>query len=176
MGTRGITEVVFQNQIVVSQYGQWDHYPMGQGLDVLNFLRDLSNIEKLKRNLPLVYEVSGETIDLLYRKHGNNFETLYPSLTRDVGAKVLEIIANAETKVPFYLDKDFKTERLFCEGVFEINLDEQTFTTRTNRYKNPLNENVLTLSFLECLTIDDHEYLTRAKCGAYAYKLENAQK
>lgn len=175
MGTRGITEVIFQNQIVVSQYGQWDHYPMGQGLIVLNFLRDPMNIDRLKRNLPLLYEASSETIEILYRKHGENFETLYPSLTRNACAGILEIIANAETKVPIHLDKDFKTDRLFCEGVYEINLDEMTFTTRYNRYENPLDEDVLTLTLDECLTIDDHEYLTRAKCGVYQYHLESAK-
>ena len=31
MGTRGLTMVVSKGKTRVAQYGQWDHYPSGQG-------------------------------------------------------------------------------------------------------------------------------------------------
>lgn len=40
MGTRHLIEVVVDGQIKVAQYGQWDGYPSGQGVDVLKFLAE----------------------------------------------------------------------------------------------------------------------------------------
>jgi len=39
MGTRHITQVRYGDEIRVSQYGQWDGYPAGQGLTVFRFLK-----------------------------------------------------------------------------------------------------------------------------------------
>ena len=36
MGTRGLTKVIDKDGITkVAQYGQWDHYPEGQGVKIL---------------------------------------------------------------------------------------------------------------------------------------------
>ena len=186
MGTRGVTEVIYNDKLVVSQYGQWDHYPMGQGLTVLNFLRDQDNIEKLKNSfdLHLTYQASDEELKKIYARYfdengmgtmeqSDNFGKDYPSLTRDTGGSILYVIANAKTNelVPLQLEpQSFKDDRLFCEGVYTINLDDETFTTRYNRYNDDDAEDVLTLSFERCLTISDDEYLTEAKCGVYQWQ------
>lgn len=34
MGTRHLIKVKYKGEIKVSQYGQWDGYPDGQGLDI----------------------------------------------------------------------------------------------------------------------------------------------
>ena len=178
MGTRGITEVTYNDKIVVSQYGQWDHYPSGQGITILNFLRDQDNIEKLKNSfeLHLTYEASDEELKKIYANYfredgmgtfedGERFSKDYPSLTRDTGGSILYVIANAKTNelVPLVLDKEFRNDDLFCEGIYEINLDNETFTTI-------FGETTLTLSFERCLTISDDEYLTEAKCGVYQWQ------
>ena len=189
MGTRGITEVIYNDKLVVSQYGQWDHYPSGQGITVLNFLRDELNIDKLKANLMLhlTYEASDEELKKIYAEYfdeqgrgsmadGEAFGKAYPSLTRDTGAEILSVIANAKTDpIPLTLEpQSFRDDRLFCEGVYTINLDDETFTTRYNRYQNENDEDVFTISFSEAQTITDEEYLTKAKCGVYQYQLANA--
>ena len=176
MGTRGITEVTYNDKIVVSQYGQWDHYPSGQGITILNFLRDQDNIEKLKNSfdLHLTYEASDEELKKIYTIYfdengmgtlaqSDNFGKDYPSLTRDTGGGILEVIANATDPTPLVLDKEFRNDDLFCEGIYEINLDDETFTTI-------FGETTLTLSFERCLTISDDEYLTEAKCGVYQWQ------
>lgn len=185
MGTRGVTEVIYNGKLVVSQYGQWDHYPSGQGLTVLNFLRDELNIDKLKANLMLhlTYSASDEELKKIYDEYFDEqgrasmadeeaFEKAYPSLTRNTGAGILEVIANAKTTpIPLQLEPEsFKDDRLFCEGVYTINLDEETFTTRYNRYQNPRDEDVLVMTFDACKTVTDDEYLTRARCGVYQYQ------
>lgn len=175
MGTRGVTEVIFENKTVVAQYGQWDHYPMGQGITILNFLRDQDNIDKLwtNLNLHLTYEASDEELKKIYANYfnedgmgtfedGKRFGEDYPSLTRDTGGGILEVIANATEPVPLVLDKDFKNDDLFCEGIYTINLDDETFTTE-------FHGETLTITFERCLTITDDEYLTEAKCGVYQY-------
>lgn len=189
MGTRGVTEVIYNGKLVVSQYGQWDHYPMGQGLTVLNFLRDELNIDKLRANLMLhlTYSASDEELKNIYSNYFGDdglatsddkeaFNEAYPSLTRNTGAGILSVIANAKTTpIPLQMEPEsFKDDTLFCEGIYTINLDDDTFTTRFNRYKNENGEDVLTISFSEAQTITDDEYLTRAKCGVYQYQLANA--
>jgi len=185
MGTRGITEVIYNGEIVVSQYGQWDHYPSGQGITAFKFLRSQENIDNLKKNLALVYVPSDDEYKAIVSKYsdergmmtmeqGDEFSKMYPSLTRDTGAGILEVIANATNPVPLFLDLEFKDDRLFCEGVYTINLDDNTFTTRYNRYENDNDEDVYTLSFEQILYTGEDDYLERAKCGVYQYQKSEA--
>ena len=180
MGTRGITEVIYNGEVVVSQYGQWDHYPSGQGITAFKFLRSPENIENLKKNLSLIYEPTTAELDNIYANYtnenkmmnmeqGKRFNEDYPSLTRDTGAGILEVIANATGPIPLYVDRDFKDDTLFCEGVYTINLDDNTFTTRYNRYENPNGEDELTLSFEQIPYTGEEDYLQKAKCGVYQF-------
>lgn len=184
MGTRGITKVIANGEAVVAQYGQWDHYPSGQGITILNFLTAPGNIEKLRKNLSYVYYPSDEQMQEISEKYSeggwmtmeqsNQFAADYPSLTRDTGGNILYVIADATQEIPLSRDLEFEDDRLFCEGVYEINLDNDTFTTRFNRYENPNDEDVLTIKFSELATLTAEEYLEKAKCGVYQYHLANA--
>ncbi|KAH0393586.1 hypothetical protein KCU89_g12258, partial [Aureobasidium melanogenum] len=51
MGTRNLTLVYYNGQYRIVQYGQWDGFPDGQGLNVLSFLLDSTNIRKLEEAL-----------------------------------------------------------------------------------------------------------------------------
>lgn len=51
MGTRNITRVVFNNELKVCQYCQWDGYPTSAGHDICDFIRshdDDHMVERLK--------------------------------------------------------------------------------------------------------------------------------
>jgi hypothetical protein len=167
MGTRGLTKVIKNGKVVVAQYGQWDHYPSGQGITALNFLRDESNVAKLDINLSYVYEVDSPRIKEFADKLGENFQTAYPSLIRDTGAEILELIANTKDPVPVFLDTDFENDDLFCEGVYTVNLDDKTFTTK---YEGV--ETTLPLDSLRA--VSDGMYLEQTKCHAYAFQKANA--
>ena len=55
MGTRNITRVIYKKQIIVNQYCQWDGYPTGHGLNVLEFAKeycwDKDNLRDFKNRL-----------------------------------------------------------------------------------------------------------------------------
>jgi hypothetical protein len=168
MGTRGLTKVIKNDKVVVAQYGQWDHYPSGQGLTALRFLRDEANVEKLDKGLYWLYEVEskdvGEIVDRIGEEH---FVTAYPSLIRDTGADILELIANAKGALPVLLDTDFENDELFCEGVFTVDLDKKRFITKTD-------EGITTLLLDSLKDVSDEMYLEQTRCPVHAYQKAEA--
>jgi hypothetical protein len=167
MGTRGLTKVIKNGKTVVAQYGQFDHYPSGQGLTALKFLRDENNVAKLDINLSYVYEIDSAEIDELWKRLGENMNTAYPSLIRDTAAEILELIANTKDPVPVFLDTDFENDELFCEGVYTVNLDDKTFTTKYDG-------NEITLPLDSLRAVSDDMYLEQTKCHAYAFQKATA--
>lgn len=115
MGTRGLTAVFFDGSYKIAQYGQWDHYPSGQGVTVLEFCREwLTDPVKLSQfcsQLAKCRFVTQEEIEAGYAKvkqetghvetlpgfvsmdTSRAFNRLYPLLDRDHGAKILKIVA-----------------------------------------------------------------------------------
>jgi hypothetical protein len=163
MGTRGLTKVIKNDKVVVAQYGQWDHYPSGQGLTALRFLRDETNVEKLDKGLYWLYETNEDDIQKTAERTGDNFQTAYPSLVRDTGAEILELIANAKGAIPILLDSNFENDELFCEGVFTVDLDKKTFTTKHDGI-----ETILSLDSLRA--VSDEMYLEQTKCPVHAFQ------
>lgn len=141
MGTRGITRVIKDGVTVVAQYGQWDHYPSGQGVVALEFLSKPGNIDKLIKGLKHTYLITEEQQQEIVSKYSDNgwmnmdqakaFSADHPSLTRDTGARILHTIAaaTAANPVPLVLEEEFINDEVFCEGVYTVNLDNRTFTT-----------------------------------------------
>ena len=143
MGTRNLTKVIKDGKVVVAQYGQWDGYPSGQGATVFFAIQKKGQMEGLEANLNLTYEPSddermemakpfldGSMPGMMTYDSGKAFGEKYPSLTRDTGADILNVIAEATEPVPLYLDIDFENDDLFCEGVYTVNLDNKTFTSK----------------------------------------------
>jgi hypothetical protein len=167
MGTRGLTKVIKNDKVVVAQYGQWDHYPSGQGLTALRFLRDETNVEKLDKGLYWLYETTDEDVEETLDRTGDNFATAYPSLTRDTGAGILELIANAKGALPVVLKTDFENDELFCEGVFTVDLDKKRFITKTDL-------GITTLPLDSLINVSDEMYLEQTRCPVHAYQKEEA--
>jgi hypothetical protein len=168
MGTRGLTKVIKNEKVVVAQYGQWDHYPSGQGLTALNFLRDEANVDKLDKGLYWLYEVDSKDVGEIVDRIGEeNFVTAYPSLIRDTGAEILELIANAKGALPVLLDTDFENDELFCEGVFTVDLDKKRFITKTD-------EGITTLLLDSLKELSDEMYLEQTRCPVHAFQKAEA--
>jgi hypothetical protein len=162
MGTRGLTKVIKNDKVVVAQYGQWDHYPSGQGLTALRFLRDEANVDKLDKGLYWLYETNEDDIQKTAERTGDNFATAYPSLTRDTGAEILELIANAKGAIPIFLNAEFENDELFCEGVFTVDLDKKRFITKTD-------QGITTLPLDSLRAVSDEMYLEQTRCPVNEY-------
>jgi hypothetical protein len=143
MGTRGLTKVIYEGEVKVAQYGQWDHYPSGVGLEVLAFVRDEQNVINLKNNIKdmarissqdeldkIAKEFSDQVDGLMTMEQSEAYKDKYPSLHRDTGASILTLIANATTPIPIILDTEFEEDGLFCEGVYTVDLDQRMFISR----------------------------------------------
>ena len=129
MGTRSLICVYFNGRFVVAQYSQLDGYPYrdGEGIKVWRFLLQPNNIERLKRGLQHIQIF--HTMEELRNLPDAAALHLQPSLSRDTGAGILEIIADASKKnhVPILLNLDFVNDGLYCEWVYVIDLDDAEF-------------------------------------------------
>ena len=167
MGTRNLTKVVMNGDIVVAQYGQWDGYPSGQGLTGFFFVKEEQNVWDLEMGLQRVYYPDeaerramakpfedGHDEGWMTFESGKAYGEKYPSLTRDTGTEILYVIAQSTDLVPLFLDIEFENDELFCEGVYEVNLDNKTYTSKYNGI-------IVTLTFDEVREIGVEGYLKR---------------
>lgn len=153
MGTRGLTNVIYKGKHVVSQYGQWDHYPSGQGLDALQFLRDTPNaVSDLRYAASQLRAATAEDVKDAWIDAGASpdhdwvtvevsqvMEKKHPQFSRDTGAGILPLVASGEVTA-VRLEPEFEEDTLFCEGVVEVNLDTDEFIWRYPGYQTPMTE------------------------------------
>jgi hypothetical protein len=122
----------------VAQYGQWDHYPSGQGLAILSFCK--RNLRTRKQRAEFAEKVrrcgfiSDAEVHERWASCGAKpdsefvsvdiaavFNQKYPSLSRDTGGKILDLILAGETRLTD--SKEFIHDSLFCEWAYCVNLD-----------------------------------------------------
>lgn len=148
--------VVSNGQTKVAQYGQWDHYPSGQGLIALEFLRDIvskGELEKFKERIDSIRWATEEDAEAV--KNDPNWEDTTPWVSRDYGAGILQMIHEGvyyvnnfpsdkireETHVEWLINQEkFVKDSLFCEGCFVVDLDEGVFEYHRGFNKKPLTE------------------------------------
>ena len=176
MGTRNLTKVIKDDKVVVAQYGQWDGYPSGQGLTGFFAVTKDDVVASLEANLNLIYYPTKDELAAMSKPFedghaegwmtydsGKAYGEKYPSLTRDTCTEILYVIANATEPVPIYLDLEFEDDELFCEGVYEVNLDNKTYTSKYNGI-------IVTLTFDEAKELGVEGYLKR-----FGYDNENIE-
>lgn len=146
MGTRHIVEVKQDDELKVSQYGQWDGYFTGQGKTIADFLQN-ADIKKFKQQIDQLKEWTKKDIKQAWVDAGadpntnfvsvevsNTLENKHPELNRNTGAGILELIHNGQVK-RVALDREFKNDELFCEYCYTIDLDNETVKeSRTKEY------------------------------------------
>ncbi|KAI0800398.1 hypothetical protein C8Q74DRAFT_1236298 [Fomes fomentarius] len=134
MGTRHLILVYYKGQYLIAQYGQWDGFPDGQGVTIVRFIRDPDNVAKLRAVLDradtMLYEPTEAQVDAWNAAEGEVHPA--PSLSRDTGAKILELVANATVPVPLFRSIDFLTDGLFCEWAYVVDLDEDVVEVYNN--------------------------------------------
>lgn len=137
MGTRNLTMVIKKEKPVVAQYGQWDGYPSGSGVTILDFLRN-TNLDDFSKQLDkcrfpndddkLKMEIFLESIvstnGMLNGEQADKYNKEYPFYSRNHGAGILELIRDAEEKeILLYDQSAFAADSLFCEWAYVIDLD-----------------------------------------------------
>ena len=135
MGTRGLTQVILDGEYKISQYGQWDHYPSGAGVEVLDFLRTM-DADEFKDKLRAL-DTSPVDIKALYAELSANlteagyadldgaaiFKRCYPQFDRDMGPGILTSVYDGSvTHVRVDLDKTW------CEYIYTIDFDTGIFS------------------------------------------------
>jgi hypothetical protein len=85
MGTRHHQKVINkQGELKVSQYGQWDGYPNGQGFDILNYLKQ-GNLDKYQEELDKLHLITDEEVKIVATDP--KWQENYPYMSRDCGAQ-----------------------------------------------------------------------------------------
>lgn len=140
MGTRHLTVVIKDNEIKLSQYGQWDGYFKGQGQNFVNFvrnnLRKKLQLEWFKGKIDLLKPVNEEYYNMLVEKYKEMnankefrlpFSVVLPQFSRDTGTNILNLIDSLHSyeldnkRFPVYIEKDVD----WCEFAYVINLDTE---------------------------------------------------
>lgn len=141
MGTRGLTKVIDKDNILkVAQYGQWDHYPEGQGVKILSILTvDRYAVEELELALDKCRFVSDEERENIYSiynakypesTHMKKFGSILPSFSRDTCGDILNVVRWSNSEVLLIDESDFEADDLFCEGVYEVNYHTNKFISK----------------------------------------------
>ena len=142
MGTRHLVAVQINGEYKVAQYGQWDGYPEGQGVRVLEFLRntDIELFKKRLSNVRFFDETKDRDFIDSYNKNApgwssdpdnrteeqKRWHSLFQS--RDLGAKILTNIANSgDDDILLKNAISFAADSLFCEFAYVIDFDKNTF-------------------------------------------------
>lgn len=155
MGTRNLTVVIQKSKPKIAQYGQWDGYPEGQGVVVLDFLRK-AQLDKFKEKLKKTKFINrakqkeiNEFAESIGSKNGwmtleqsAKYQAKYPLLTRDNGASILELIYESEEPENWIHNSySFGTDSVFCEYAYVIDLDTMKFEVYKGFNKTPLTPN-----------------------------------
>ena len=164
MGTRHLTVVIKDNEIKLSQYGQWDGYFTYSGTKFLEFVKE--NLQsKSKKKQKYRIETFGEKIDTLKKvnektyqefitikdKYGFDntlnksqfaipFDIMFPQFSRDTGVRILDIINRIQ---PYMFNPNYKFPVILdfdgvgcTEFVNVINLDTQEiYMLTTHEFK-----------------------------------------
>lgn len=145
MGTRHQQKVINEKgEVKVSQYGQWDGYPSGQGKDILEFLRSanldvyLQEVNKLveatqkdyDRVNEFVHKVEKEIKDdsEIRQKLESNAEWF--ALDRDCGSKLHKLVYDGKVKCVELISN--AEANLWCEGFYTINFQTNEFISEFN--------------------------------------------
>jgi hypothetical protein len=157
MGTRNLTMVISKGETKVAQYGQWDGYPSGQGVKILDFLQTLGTDKNSKETLLKEHKKSGwarDNVKEFLKLKNLSIETFKESLESLSFFKEKEIDLinenfNKSLEERSYLSRDIASEilweiakgnvdklisnenfagdSLFCEWAYVVDLDKNTF-------------------------------------------------
>lgn len=125
MGTRGLTIVKLGGKTKIAQYGQWDHYPTGQGETIRKFLKTKLKMKSFINSVSQLKFATDE--DLTKVENTTNWKEQYPQFSRDIGANILEMVQKGTVNM-VHDSSEFLKDGLFCEYAYELDLDNKNIT------------------------------------------------
>ena len=152
MGTRHLIAVQLDGEYKIAQYGQWDGYPEGKGVDVLHFLRNRMDEEKFKVALRRSSFISDKALNKLGKACGlqadgmillTDMDTMkrhHPEFHRDTSAKILDLVQSRPNGMQLENSIRFAADGLFCEWAWVIDFDKRTFEGYRGFGSDPLTE------------------------------------
>lgn len=153
MGTRGMNVVVIDGETKVAQYNQWDSYPGGQGIDVLDFLQSQMK-EDFKEKVRACSWITQDQLKQLWVEAGADpefdlvnmnvsaqFKEKNFHLHRDCGAKIYALIQDSNSGLKLQNDISFAADSLFCEWAYVVDFDKNTFEIYKGFNQEKLAEN-----------------------------------
>lgn len=137
MGTRNLTLVIKDGKTKVAQYGQWDGYPEGLGLDILAELRD-GGVEKVKQNVDRCKFIDDDDVDRINSEieNGKDLKRDFPLFSRDNAGNVVLSHIKSHNSDDLILLKDssaFKKNALFCEYCYVVDFDKNTLSVNDHK-------------------------------------------
>lgn len=145
MGTRHLIMVVKDRITKVAQYGQFDGYPEGQGIYILNFLKNI-DINRFNIAVEKLRWLSKDELANIQSKH--NYIEEYPYLKFTYSAKILELIYYKNGKLALENEEMFAAS-VFCEWGYVIDLDANTFEVYKGFNQKKLNDGDRFFSFMK---------------------------
>lgn len=139
MGTRHMTGVIQNGEYKVGQYGQWDGYPSGQGVNVLAFLKQV-DMPRFEKNVAKCSWITEEEISrrlssiginpeaqFITMQEGDSFKEHWPEMSRDTGSNILFLIEKADDGLMLNNAVSFHEQcngGFGCEYAYIIDLDK----------------------------------------------------
>jgi len=125
MGTRHFQVVIDkEGNEKVKQYGQWDGYPEGQGVDILTFLSiNKPKLKEYQENLKKIGVMTPAEMEIV--DEVDDWPNKYPHLSRDCGSRIHQMIL--EDKVPKVVLMDKAEANRWCEGFYTIDFQKNVF-------------------------------------------------
>lgn len=140
MGTRHAQYVINkEGERKVAQYGQWDGYPKGQGLDILHFLSTIdldkfnNEVSKLRVANDEDYERINKFVDEIeIKKLSRDEEKMelrsnaeWYALSRDCGSNLHQLVYDGKVQVVDLIDDEEAHKH--CVGFYTIDLQKKKF-------------------------------------------------
>ncbi len=155
MGTRYLFAIQVDGEYKLAKYGQWDGYPEGQGVNILNALSAVK-LDVLRSQVKKCVYITDEVHNKLWVDCGANPETggadintsnifkkHYPLLHRSTPCDdVIFNIAKSDSRSIEVVDSlKFASESVWCEYAYVIDFDTNMFEVYKGFNESPLGEN-----------------------------------
>lgn len=146
--------LVSDGKTKIAQYGQWDGYPGGQGATILSFLKsvDLSALREKVKRIKFIDDNKQKEIDSFLKEIGcpggwmdmkqyDLYKKRYPLLSRDNGAKILQMVMDSQEDEIWLNDgSGFVNDSLMNEWTYVVDLDKNTFEVYDGFNQAPLDK------------------------------------